>query len=504
SKRGLLAPFAVGTIDQALMAVMNVKHGFVRTFGLAGKVVILDEVHSYDSYTGTILKELVTALRALHCTVIILSATLTNEQRYSIMGISSIKLQTENEVHPYPLISAYPNNGILDEIETEQLPKSQVMIRISPNDDEAVNEVINRAQRGEQVLWIENTVFEAQERYCRLAAIAKENGIGYGLMHSRFLKVDRQKNEDTWVNIYGKAGHALRNKQGRILIGTQVLEQSLDIDADFLLTRLCPTDMLFQRVGRLWRHRENDAIRPVEAQREAWILAPVFVDAVQRETAFGKSSKVYDPYILCRTLEVWQNVLSVCLPNDIRSLIEATYIKRNETGNMKIYETKMEEQRDKLSRFALIGVSQGGKTLPESKASTRYSQIPTVNVLLIRAYRSDVGVIRLQLLNGSELILTKRADAHSRRKVASQLLMNTVVVPEYIAPVTGRKQISWLSDYVYLGDELESPFRAAIVMESGELKGIGATVISEKYELYYDKCLGYRAKKKGRSDYDGE
>ncbi len=78
SKRGLLAPFAVGTIDQALMAVMNVKHGFVRTFGLAGKVVILDEVHSYDSYTGTILKELVSVLRKLHCTVIILSATLTD------------------------------------------------------------------------------------------------------------------------------------------------------------------------------------------------------------------------------------------------------------------------------------------------------------------------------------------------------------------------------------------------------------------------------------------
>ena len=80
-KRGLLAPFAVGTIDQALMGVMNVKHGFVRTFGLAGKVVILDEVHSYDSYTGTIIDKLVQTLRELDCTVIILSATLTAERR---------------------------------------------------------------------------------------------------------------------------------------------------------------------------------------------------------------------------------------------------------------------------------------------------------------------------------------------------------------------------------------------------------------------------------------
>ena len=95
SKRGLLAPFAVGTIYQALMAVMSVKHGFVRTFGLAGKVVILDEVHSYDSYTGTILKELVSSLRELHCTVIILSATLTDKQRHSIMGASFNNAGTE-------------------------------------------------------------------------------------------------------------------------------------------------------------------------------------------------------------------------------------------------------------------------------------------------------------------------------------------------------------------------------------------------------------------------
>jgi CRISPR-associated endonuclease/helicase Cas3 len=85
SKRGLLAPFAVGTIDQALMAVMNVKHGFVRTFGLAGKVVILDEVHSYDSYTGTILDSLVKALNEIHCTVIILSATLSIGRRAAFL-----------------------------------------------------------------------------------------------------------------------------------------------------------------------------------------------------------------------------------------------------------------------------------------------------------------------------------------------------------------------------------------------------------------------------------
>ncbi|MEN3752597.1 DEAD/DEAH box helicase [Mangrovibacter sp. SLW1] len=101
SKRGLLAPFAVGTIDQALMAVMNVKHGFVRAFGLAGKVVILDEVHSYDLYTGTILNELVAFLRQIDCTVIILSATLSQDRREAL-------LQQTTTSTAYPLITAVP------------------------------------------------------------------------------------------------------------------------------------------------------------------------------------------------------------------------------------------------------------------------------------------------------------------------------------------------------------------------------------------------------------
>ena len=274
AKRGLLAPFAVGTVDQALMGVMNVKHGFVRTFGLAGKVVILDEVHSYDSYTGTILNELVKALRELHCTVIILSATLTDKQRYSILGASNDS-DLEKPPTPYPLISVFTKEGMLREIETARLEDAKVDVHISSNDDDATNEVLLRAERGEQILWVENTVAEAQKRYCLLAAKAREIGVDCGLLHSRFLKTDRQKNEDKWVGLFGKTGRDSRQEKGRILVGTQVLEQSLDIDADFLVTRLCPTDMLFQRLGRLWRHRKNDTIRPAEAKREAWVLARV-------------------------------------------------------------------------------------------------------------------------------------------------------------------------------------------------------------------------------------
>lgn len=504
SKRGLLAPFAVGTIDQALMAVMNVKHGFVRTFGLAGKVVILDEVHSYDSYTGTIIKELVSALRELHCTVIILSATLTDKQRRSMIGICSNDAKIKKTFSAYPLISVYPKEGQLQELATEILKDYKVKVRIVSNDSGAIEEVLRRAERREQVLWIENTVKEAQERYFSLGARAKEIGIDCGLLHSRFIKIDRQKNEDRWVDLFCKTGHNYRQGKGRILIGTQVLEQSLDIDADFLVTRLCPTDMLLQRLGRLWRHCENDDIRPAEAKREAWILSPVLNDAINDEKKFGKSAKVYAPYILCRTLEVWQDISMASLPSEIRVLLEATYKERGEKGNLARYKQDMEKRRDSLQRLALNSVSRGGKTLPESKASTRYSETESVDILLIKkqSYVKD-GII-LWLLNGSELLLPKFIDAAKRRQIAAELLKNIVLVPEYLAPKAMINQIGWLSDYIYLGDDEKSPFRVAIVQDNDELQGVGGSIVSDKYNLNYDCCLGYKADKKDGGNDDGE
>ena len=479
------------------MAVMNVKHGFVRTFGLAGKVVILDEVHSYDSYTGTILKELVNSLRELHCTVIILSATLTDKQRHSIVGASFNNVDSGNNISAYPLITKYPKNGEAQEREVERLEDSQVSIGISENDYKAIDEVILRAERGEQVLWIENTVNEAQQRYRYLSAKSREMGLDCGLLHARFIKVDRQKNEEKWVGIFGKAGRDSRQEKGRILVGTQVLEQSLDIDADFLVTRLCPTDMLFQRLGRLWRHRKNDAIRPVGARCEAWILSPCLKDAIQNQNNFGKSFKVYSPYILCRTLEVWQNVLSVKLPVEIRPLLEATYRERPEEENMARYKQGTEKKREALSRLALTGISRGGQTIPESKASTRYSDTESVEVLLIKKQRQTDEGISLRLLDNTELLLPKYVNAAERRKIASVLLKNTVMVPVYCAPVALTKQIEWLRDYVYLGNYEEGPFRVAIVLESDEIQGIGGSIANEKYNLNYDSSLGYSVKKRG-------
>jgi CRISPR-associated endonuclease/helicase Cas3 len=495
-KRGILAPFAVGTIDQALMAVMNVKHGFVRTFGLAGKVVILDEVHSYDSFTGTILDALVKALRQLQCTVIILSATLTQERRAKLLGITPLSTS-------YPLITAQPNTGDLAEIDVVSIPDVAVAIA-HQQESNAIEEALRRAEGGQQVLWIENTVKEAQDLYKNFSARTAGMGVACGLLHSRFTKDDRADNEETWVTCFGKSGAATRGQQGRILVGTQVLEQSLDIDADFLVTRIAPTDMLLQRLGRLWRHA--DTTRPPAAKHEAWILSPGLATAITSpELAFGATAWVYAHYVLCRSLAVWQDVSQVKLPSQIRELIEATYANQDESDDMAKHLHQVEAMRTKLERLALLGLSKGGTTLSEEKAQTRHSEQESTEVLLIRAYQRDPREqgTWVTLLNNERLLVPHNGRSLSRkqwREISATLMQNTLKVTEYLAPkAVAKSQINWLGDYFYLGkpEYNESVMlRVALVGDDENLSSLDGAPINDQYQLSYNARTGYVAKKR--------
>ncbi len=502
SKRGLLAPFAVGTIDQALMAVMNVKHGFVRAFGLAGKVVILDEVHSYDLYTGTILNELVAMLRNIGCTVIILSATL-NEQRREAL------LQRPSSSCAYPLISAAAHSAdSVSEVAVEEANKDPVTVQRTNNAADLIKLAINRAAQGEQVLWIENTVKDAQQRYLDLAAQARSNGCDIGLLHSRFTPQDRQANEALWVNRFGKNGWKTRAEQGRILVGSQVLEQSLDIDADLLISRFAPTDMLLQRIGRLWRH--ENTLRPDSAKSECWLLAPDLETGLATpagENSFGDSAWVYQPYILCRSLEVWKSVSSLVLPADIRDLIDKTYEEREESSQWQTLKdqltkgTRYRTGEEALQAQAKLTLSRNSKTLPEHKAETRYSDMDTHEVLLLKSIRIDstTNTTQLTLLDGQQLSLPHRKDLLGKdkprwRKLAVALHQQLVRIKPADCPP--KIQISELEklgfDHVfYMGqpEQDEAILRVALVDDSQELTSLDGQKIDNKE---YRTDLGYR------------
>lgn len=500
SKRGLLAPFAVGTLDQALMAAMNVRHGFVRAFGLAGKVVILDEIHSYDAYTSVILDELISLLVELKCTVIILSATLSQTRRKKLI---SSDVTSQN----YPLITVV--NDDVREIFVTPPPERKVRISLIDDDAAAIEESLRRAELGQQVLWVENTVKDAQERYLDMAARCHELGIACGLLHSRFTLEDRAHAEDKWVTALGKAGWKAREQQGRVIVGTQVLEQSLDIDADFLISRFAPTDMILQRLGRLWRH--NETPRSTSAQCEAWLLTPSLEALVRSpRMSMGGTAAVYNEYVLCRSLEAWVKQLAdsdvVRLPSDIRPLIEATYHERQEQGAMATFLYQLMEGTPRrkglnaLRQLARLTLSEAGKTRSDTDAQTRYSEEDSADVLLLQSITPDSAnkQTHITLLNGETLSLPwqKQRLSHKQwRRLSSKFMRQIVSCRQSQMPMTlPRQRCKQLGfgNVFYLGHPEFSdtvPFAIAIKGEDSVLKGVEQD-LSGRFTYQYRQDLG--------------
>lgn len=421
SKRALLAPFGVGTVDQALMGVIAVKHFFVRHFALAGKVVILDEVHSYDVYTGTLIEALVQALVRLRCTVIILSATLTRERREKLLAqaLPESRRRTAEPVaghpEPFPLITGVANGCATQPVAVPaQKDRLPVHLRFLPEGD-ALAGAMEAAQRGACVLWICNTVDRAQATYRALCSERCEGGPPIALLHSRFPFFRREELETEWMRALGKkvADQPDHRPHGCILISTQIVEQSVDLDADLLITELAPTDMLFQRMGRLWRHPRGDAADRHVPRCETWIIAESrgltsLMDEPSekclRET-LGKKARVYSPYVLLRALEQWHDKSSVSLPGDIRPVLEASYAPRDESERpaWKALLQAMEKRRDKHRCKAEVmqGVWQMPSLPDDERAGTRLDECPTIHLLPILSEDRD----RLTLLDGTEVTL---------------------------------------------------------------------------------------------------
>lgn len=242
------------------------------------------------------------------------------------------------QYEPFPLITFKKAGGATQHVDltatgwsAATIPKKVLVHSNSiPNRSVLLLQAIDLAKGGSVVLWIENTVAEAQEAYTAAAAHLPPETVG--LLHSRFMRKDRNDAEELWINRLGKGG----SREGCLLISTQVCEQSIDIDADVLFTSLCPSDMMLQRIGRMWRHRDNDASRILTDPEVFWFGPDqVLLDQVDAcssdnalrpiRKAWGNTSYVYDLYTLCRTAEVWLRLKEVSIPDDIRMILEDTY-----------------------------------------------------------------------------------------------------------------------------------------------------------------------------------
>lgn len=267
ARRALLATFVVSTVDQIFMLPLRTRYSMLRHLSLSGKVVIIDEVHAYSTYTNGYLHSTLTWLAWYGVPVILLSATLPHGQKVALLKAYQRGLRTG---HPdeiavttqYPSITALDNDGVYE----CAVPHSQDELQISVDlidDDKStlVNFLAAQTHDGGCILIVANTVDRAQSLFKEISEKFPGEAI---LVHSRFTAKERSAKERRLLDALGREATVENDKRPHRLfvIGTQVVEQSLDIDADLLVTDIAPMDLLMQRAGRLHRHKEHYPGRP--------------------------------------------------------------------------------------------------------------------------------------------------------------------------------------------------------------------------------------------------
>lgn len=331
-KQTLLSDFVIGTVDQLLMAALKQKHVMLKHFGLSGKVVVVDECHAYDAYMSQYLDMAIKWLGIYKVPVIILSATLPEKRRAEL-----IEAYTDSEKHRAKHTEAYVDKTIADEAWKHSLAyplltytennavKQKALAFDGENKEVSVRRIIRdevaatagyAVERGGCVGVIVNTVRKAQEIAAELqSAFPKAEVI---IMHAQFIMTDRAKREEQILKRVGKHSTP-ESRHGLIIVGTQVLEQSLDLDFDLMITELCPMDLLLQRTGRLHRHNR---VRPQGLE-----TACCFVLDETDDSFDSGSAAIYGEWLLMRTRALLPNKLTI--PSDIPLLVQQTYDETN-------------------------------------------------------------------------------------------------------------------------------------------------------------------------------
>lgn len=335
-KRALLSEYGVGTVDQAILPILPVRHNFVRLWGLANRVVIFDEIHAYDAYTGTLLVQLLRWLLALGSSVVLLSATLPPSIRRKLAEAVNAYLQEQETAYPRLSIFSSGEKPVQKHFETDSARRKTVRLLSIPSDLFSIRSAMEEhLVKGGMGLALVNTVQRAQDLYRLFPEgdtleregwrVGKKltDGTEVFLFHARFPAEQRQQREDMALEIFGQGG----KREGRkILVATQVVEQSLDLDFDLMVTDLAPIDLVLQRAGRLWRH-ERDIMDRANICEPTLIVAGL---AGAEPPSFDEPlwwGNVYRKDLLLRTWILFkaEQKQNLNLPEEIDGLVRAVY-----------------------------------------------------------------------------------------------------------------------------------------------------------------------------------
>ncbi len=324
-KKTLLAPFGVGTVDQTFLAVMKSKHFYMRLFGLSHKIIIFDEVHAYDVYMNTLFKRLLHWLRVVGCSVIILSATLPPSTRAELLAAYHPQAESIPDISPRQI--PFPRLSIGTAAEQKQISLGETANRTIQLDwiehtPEVIRDtLVDYLSQGGVAAVICNRVRRSQEIYQLVKQALPDAEVI--LFHSRYPYYLRKNIEETILEKFSKGGS--RPKKA-VVIATQVIEQSLDLDFDMLISDLAPADLIIQRVGRLKRHDQSThkPARPQKFQKNnhLFLCKP---QIEQERILFGGDEYVYEKYILYRSYFVLSERFALVLPEETDPLINFVY-----------------------------------------------------------------------------------------------------------------------------------------------------------------------------------
>lgn len=338
-KKAMLASFSVGTVDQLLFMGLKSRHLALRHLALAGKVVVIDEAHAYDTYMNSYLDRVLSWLGAYGVPVVVLSATLPARRRGELvkayLGKPAPNQDEVEEAGGYPLItSAEPGQPALVEEVAPSGRRTDVLVeRLGDGLDELADRLDAELEDGGCALVVRNTVGRVLETAQYLQARFPQ--VGISVAHARFVDLDRARKDAELLDLFGPPEEcAGRRPEKHIVVASQVAEQSLDIDFDLLVTDLCPVDLLLQRMGRLHRHERgaDQCERPARLRTARCLVTGADWDAVPAEPVMG-SQRVYRLHALLRSAAALEPYLSgvaatgstVRLPEDISPLVQSAY-----------------------------------------------------------------------------------------------------------------------------------------------------------------------------------
>jgi len=390
-KRGILADFVVGTIDQILMAGLKQKHLALRHLALANKVVIIDECHAYDAYMSSYLYKVLAWLGAYRVPTIVLSATLPKSKRKLIvdsylskdsapktsalpwLGIPA----TESELPEWAITTAYPLITYTDGEDTlfvkpEKSTRS-LHVKLQRFDEKMlISELQKLLINGGCAGVIVNTVSRAQHFAQLCAEVFGTKHVV--LHHSQFIAPDRIAKEGELRKQLGPPADNPDRPPVLIVVGTQVLEQSLDIDFDVLFTDVCPMDLLIQRIGRM--HRHSGRKRPPALQQ-----ANCYVMGILEDGGYEKGSEhIYSKYLLMNTDILLPD--EMLLPDDISCLVQKAYSEKG----LEDLSKRPSEYRETKEKFdSIINIQQ-------AKANTFQVSLPGIGTPTMVGWL-DVAVI---------------------------------------------------------------------------------------------------------------